>query len=371
MTQKCSCHGSGTKHSQTIAANLERPRYSPGLILEDSDLTSAVDYTRSLSRLLFRNLFGCGVICGLVVSVDEKCGLTVTVAPGLALDGCGDAIEVPRPIRITLDQAEVEALESRPQNQGRGEFWVVLCGGEKMCAPRSLVCESDDFESVTQPTRIRALAEVSLAFERPECVCACGPHQEPVQHFANMAPVDDEVDCHHDHETRISCEADCGCGTACDCGCCLLLAHVFYGWRGDDGESVWTVRNRGVRRFIRPKLLPDPVEREEGWTSDMAARVVFTGESTDGGDRSAPGGAQVRIKRGQLLTQGKIMELIAREDGFFAERRAAENPSVDETAPAAAAAAAEVRKKGAVTARTKASDGETGIEAKREAEEKK
>ena len=89
MTQNCNCHGSGGQDSQTVAAILERPRYSPGLILEDSDLTAAVDYTRGLSRLLFRNLFGCGVICGLTVKIDTDCGLNVTVSPGLALDGCG------------------------------------------------------------------------------------------------------------------------------------------------------------------------------------------------------------------------------------------------------------------------------------------
>src|SRR4051794_19866432 len=98
MTQQCNCHGNGGYLSETVAAVLERPRYSSGLILEDRDLTAAVEYTRDLNRLLFRNLFGCGVICGLIVKVDEHCGLRVTVGAGLALDGCGDAVQVPKPV---------------------------------------------------------------------------------------------------------------------------------------------------------------------------------------------------------------------------------------------------------------------------------
>ena len=108
MTQNCNCQGSGGQDSQTVAAILERPRYSPGLILEDSDLTSAVDYTQALSRLLFRNLFGCGVICGLTVKIDTDCGLNVTVSPGLALDGCGDPLQLPGPVTIAYDKRKAE-----------------------------------------------------------------------------------------------------------------------------------------------------------------------------------------------------------------------------------------------------------------------
>ena len=134
MTQNCNGHGSGGQYSQTVAAALERPRYSPGLILEDSDLTSAVDYTRSLSRLLFRNLFGCGVICGLTVKIDTDCGLNVTVSPGLALDGCGDPVQLPSPVTIAFDKKKAEQI-----TKDASPFWVTLCGKEKMCQPRALL----------------------------------------------------------------------------------------------------------------------------------------------------------------------------------------------------------------------------------------
>ena len=296
MTQNCSCHGSGGKYSQTVAAVLERPRYSPGLILEDSDLTSAVDYTRNLNRLLFRNLFGCGVVCGLTVGVETKCGLEITIAPGLALDGCGDPVELPKPVKFTLDEAQQRKLEEA-ENEEESCFWVVLCGGEKHCAPRSLVCESDEFDAVTQPTRVRAMAEVTLAFKRPECVCECSrPDEEeaappPQQHEQGPVASDNPDDppretvveavfCHHDHETRVECAPDCGCGTACACGCCVLLARIEQQGPANAART-WTAVMGGVRRFIRPKLLDDPIYRKKGAQGTQSASSGY-------GSRAAP-----------------------------------------------------------------------------------
>ena len=106
MAHHCSCQDAEKKISKTSVGVLEWPRYSPGLILEDSDLTAAVDYTRALNRLLFRSLFGCGVVCGLTVSVGTDCGLQVTVAPGLALDGCGDPLHLAGPVTLELGRRE-------------------------------------------------------------------------------------------------------------------------------------------------------------------------------------------------------------------------------------------------------------------------
>jgi hypothetical protein len=223
MTGNCSCHGSPAEHSRAVAATLERPRYSTGLILEESDLTSAVEYTRSLSRLLARNMFGCGVICGLEVTMGADCGLIVNVAPGLALDGCGDPVEVPAPIALELEESEVVRLFNPP---GKAEFWVVLCGGEKLCAPRAVPCESGGYDEVAQPTRIRSLAVVSLAFEKPECLCESRPAALP------------------GGKPRVGCAPGSGCGTACARGCCLLLAHVV-GKPGANGEITWTVGEVG------------------------------------------------------------------------------------------------------------------------------
>ncbi|MBV9883121.1 MAG: hypothetical protein JO276_08945 [Sphingomonadaceae bacterium] len=270
MTQNCNCHGAGGQNSQTVAATLERPRYSPGLILEDSDLTAAVDYTRSLSRLLFRNLFGCGVICGLTVKVDEECGLNVTVSPGLALDGCGDPQQLPSPVTIAFDKRKAEQIrkDAKP-------FWVILCGKEKLCQPRSLVCEADDYDGATQATRIRALSEVTVSFEAPDCICGCPNPGDSAPSDMAAAPSAGRADaavspspsgrntCNDDHDTRTDCAEDCGCGSACGCGCCVLLARISL------VNGVWRPLHKGVRRLVRPAMVGD---REPG--APVAAAAV-------------------------------------------------------------------------------------------------
>ena len=177
MAHHCSCQDAEKKISKTSVGVLEWPRYSPGLILEDSDLTAAVDYTRALNRLLFRSLFGCGVVCGLTVSVGTDCGLQVTVAPGLALDGCGDPLHLAGPVTLELGQREgvlpPQGVEGPPERTK--EFWVVACAGEKQCAPRTLVCDGDDLDGTRQPTRTRAMTEISISFTAPQCVCGCKP----------------------------------------------------------------------------------------------------------------------------------------------------------------------------------------------------
>ena len=257
MTQNCNCHGSGGDFSQTVAAVLERPRYSPGLILEDSDLTAAVDYARDLNRLLFRNLFGCGVICGLIVEAKEKCGLMITVGTGLALDGCGDPIQLPKPVTITIDD---NVLRDWQNDVSQHRLWVILCGKEKNCRPRSLVCDADEFDGVAQPTRIRSLSEVSLirtAGNKLPCVCGCQPQRSDDEANPNARRgASNEDPCQAEHEGRDECAEDCGCGTACACGCCVLLAEIKYA-----GEQ-WKVAHAGVRRLVRPKLIPDHEPKE-------------------------------------------------------------------------------------------------------------
>ena len=54
------------------------------MLLEDEDLNAGVSYTRDLTRILFKSLFGCGVICGLVVGAKRTCNggkLEITVVP--------------------------------------------------------------------------------------------------------------------------------------------------------------------------------------------------------------------------------------------------------------------------------------------------
>ena len=66
-------------------STLVRAKFGPGMLLQHEDLEQLNLYTRDLSRLMFQSLFGCGVICGLVVGTKEDCGkLNVTVGAGVA-----------------------------------------------------------------------------------------------------------------------------------------------------------------------------------------------------------------------------------------------------------------------------------------------
>ena len=85
-----------TINSTKGLSTLVRPRFGPGMLLQHEDLDQLNVYARELNRLMFRSLFGCGVVCGLVVTTDAKCGPRITVDAGLALTCDGDPIYVPK-----------------------------------------------------------------------------------------------------------------------------------------------------------------------------------------------------------------------------------------------------------------------------------
>src|SRR4051794_32453662 len=104
---------------------LVRPHYSAGLLLQDDDLTLGVTYTRALSRLMFRTLFGCGVLCGLRVKdpkSDQCHPFSVSIEKGVALDCVGDPIEVPAlALKVDCDKTVGNIV------------WVALRKREKCC----------------------------------------------------------------------------------------------------------------------------------------------------------------------------------------------------------------------------------------------
>lgn len=232
-----------SKFVQTVSGALERPRYSPGLILEDSDLTAAVDYTRDLNRMMFRSLFGCGVVCGLTGTADEKCGLTVVVNPGLAIAPCGDPINVSREVKFVIDKPD----------PNRTDYWILLRNKQRTCENRAVMCDDDDDDAPNQPTRIKDCAEVSLAAELPDCACAHWELRKRLKEDANAATTllaNPELGTEQLNCDCPSCDAECGCG--CDEYIVIGWVHKF--------EAGWAVLHRGVRRFIRPALQPDSDE---------------------------------------------------------------------------------------------------------------
>jgi hypothetical protein len=147
--------------------SLVRPRFTPGLLLLDEDLTAGVDYTRELSRLLFRNLFGCGVICGLTVTSQEATGrcLTVAVDCGLALDCIGDPVQVRQPQSVTIMATCDKTLPSA--------VWVALRRREHDCMPRELACPPEAGGQSSAKTRTIDCYEIAVLDHRPAKACGC------------------------------------------------------------------------------------------------------------------------------------------------------------------------------------------------------
>jgi hypothetical protein len=273
-------------------SQLEWPRYTPGLLLQDEDLTRAVDYTRDLSRLLFRSFFGCGVVCGLKVDAAEKCGkIHITVAPGIALDGRGDPVQIKSATSLTIDPS----CGKRPPDS----MCLVVRRHENPCAPRPTACAADDDES-SATTRVVDGFELRVLAQCPECGCGCPPCEPPAEVLAPPAPeqptqpeinliesaagykpapeavsaktsadtISTSANAMVKRETR-----DCRCADPTDpcyaghyagkCACCcdsewVSLARVYLGPKDNEKNPVWQV-DHSVRRFIRPVLMQDPL----------------------------------------------------------------------------------------------------------------
>jgi hypothetical protein len=273
-----------TSNNQPLAtakgtSTLVRAKFGPGMLLQHEDLEQLNVYTRELNRLMFRSLFGCGVVCGLVVDTEVKCGkVNVLVGSGLALDCQGDPIYVPKPVSIVLDEECDPHIDS--------PLWVVLCGTEKCCAPRTSVCASDEDESPSVCTRERDGYEIRIVRHRPHCVCSCPgrdeehPRRDPAGKMQEQQQVEmrqelsdkmrersdnkckcaDPKPCHEDHYAG-KCGCDCEDCANCDCDCVLLARLDKCG--NDPNHPEWRTDHR-VRRFVRPVLMRDPqVEIEE------------------------------------------------------------------------------------------------------------
>ena len=264
-----------TLASKKGMSTLARAKFAPGMLLQHEDLEQLNYYTRDLSRLMFRSLFGCGVICGLVVDPELECGkVKITIGAGVALSCSGDPIEVPSDVSVLLDR------ECHPSMGD--SLWVILCGTTKCCAPRTSMCETDDDETKSECTREREGFEIRVESKRPACICGCpepetdegegdtgetGESPNPNTGETQLRTTDEPkvTDCKCAdptspcYEHHYNGECGCHCDDCSDCDCkCVLLARVDY----DEPNDRW-LTDHSVRRFVRPVLMRDPqVERE-------------------------------------------------------------------------------------------------------------
>jgi hypothetical protein len=267
-------------------ASLVRPRFSPGLLLEDEDLTAGVDYTRELNRLLFRSLFGCGVICGLTVKAEPECNgrqLQIVIEPGLALDCMGDPIHVTSRQTMSYDPQ----CEEFPR-----AIWVTACYLEKPCRPRDVSCSCEDTGQdggQVERTRIRDGFEIKLYSQQPGCACSCEDPVSPPGRKGGKCCDDDQAvpvapppakavptaggtaprvaqkidDTTQDPKYPSACYLDHDRGVcACDCGCnCVVIAKLDL--TVEKGGAIVESADpaSGVVRFIRPVLMGDALQQ--------------------------------------------------------------------------------------------------------------
>lgn len=248
---------------------LTKARFGAGMLLEHEDLDALARYTQELSRLLFRSLLGCGVICGLEVKVGQKCGkVQVSVGDGVALDCCGDPIHVRGAKSIALEGCEPELP---------GEMWVLLCARYQCCAPRASMCDGDaPQESPQVCTRERYGWEIRIVARLPECACGCQPVVQDVDgEDQPVEPKDDDCQCvdpdhpcYRDHYLG-KCGCECAEGATCECDCIVLAKLVN---DGDNDDPEWRPEHKW-RRFIRPMLIEDPVMLAEYRAAKEAANA--------------------------------------------------------------------------------------------------
>lgn len=301
---------SGTKVEGT--STLARPKFGPGMLLQHDDLEQLTTYTRELNRLMFRSLFGCGVVCGLVVKPTvAKCdGGQITVGMGLALSCNGDPIYVPKDQTLPIDDKCDPTLT---------KAWVILCAKSKNCAPRTAMCASDEDETTSICTRERDAFEIRVVQEQPDCACNC---EQPDTTFASdCLCADPTLSCHEDHYAGIC--SSCGC-TDCKSGCsnagCVVLAYL----TRDPAEDKW-IAHHYVRRFIRPILMRDPqaeIERQ------AAADKVAADTKADGKAKET----EEKLKD----AEGKLKDAEARAKQAEARAKAAEAKAGTEAPPPAA-----------------------------------
>lgn len=260
--------------SQKGSSKIMRAKFGPGMLLQSEDLEQLNFYTRDLSRLLFRSFFGCGVICGLRVTAEEKCGKTmVTVDPGVALNCAGDPIHVPK-------EEEFPVTDGCDPKTHPSRLWVWLCSCPKCCAPRPPSCGCDDGDAAPACTREVDGYVIHVGTEPPKCACGCelkalddssdaAPENAEAEGTASAtaqtAPndscwcADPQSPCYKPHYDGV-------CGCECDDSNCVMLTLLIY----DDNE--WTSDYR-VRRYIRPVLARDP------WGGDPKAKSVSEASS--------------------------------------------------------------------------------------------
>jgi hypothetical protein len=175
------------------------------MLLTEDDLQAIDDYTVAKRRLTNRHVFGPGVVCGLEVDCDPCKPGWLTVAPGYALDCCGNDIVVGCPeqvdaLALLSDLRRREGLdcgEPCEDNERRG-YILVVSYAEQPTDPVAPYAQDDcavgdcDFSRVREGYRFELVCEVpepdpSLFDRLAECAKDSDRRREVVNKLVTMA----------------------------------------------------------------------------------------------------------------------------------------------------------------------------------------
>jgi len=299
------------------------------MLLQHEDLEQQTTYTRELSRLLFRSFFGCGVVCGLEVTNVQVCGKRgINVAAGLALDCSGDPVYVPNDQKLEIEK-ECDKEPTEP-------LYVLLCRTEKCCSPRTSMCASDEDEAPSVCTRERDGFEICIVSESDlSNKCYCGfkegsyDYGDGKNDLQGAIPVNP---CYKAHDA-----GECGChgGQKCNCSCsCVLLAQLNKS-KTYDQDRNWTI-DHGVRRFVRPVLMRDPLAENKPDYKNNEAGAAGTPGTASPAPAPAPVQGTVVLVEGPAASAPQAAVAPAAEPA---------PPPTSPTVPEAAAEAKESAKK--------------------------
>jgi hypothetical protein len=156
-----------------------RTRFYNGMLLTDQHLRDEQHYHREKLKSVNRHLFGAGIVCGLKVTA-PKVGLCVKIDPGVALDCCGNLIEVCKCISLDLSklckekygQSCIEAEDSTPRVIRKN---LVLSYKETESDPEPVLtpaaeCRSAGDESKCQQSKVKEGYCIEL-WDEDKCPC--------------------------------------------------------------------------------------------------------------------------------------------------------------------------------------------------------
>src|SRR5262245_23912356 len=156
-----------------------RTRFYNGMLLTDQHLREEQQYHREKLKRTNRHLFGAGIVCGLKVKSPDA-GLCVKIDPGVALDCCGNLIEVCKCITLDLSKLCREkfghgCVESETNEDRIIKKTLVLSYVETESDPEPVLtpaadCRSAGEESKCQKSKVREGFCIEL-WDEDQCPC--------------------------------------------------------------------------------------------------------------------------------------------------------------------------------------------------------